>query len=299
MRNTITELAAESQQEIELMVKDIKTGMAVNGSMYQRLAVQDREGNMSTFLRFDDPIKLEGPAVCRMLVEASTYNNKPSYKVIRSEVMPNADFSVYLPKAEIDEKEGFAEINSYYKKIKHPGYRRLVAAVLTQDTVNFRTKPLTASGAFARRCGLMEATLALLRMAEPAVTAFKLDQDLIFAAGILYYVGNIDLVSDGYAPTEDDLLAGENNAAARRLIEAEIALRASGLTEEELPKRKVNVLLHILTSRYDGIKSAVPESVALRNLGNMLKRTEEARMLVDGAAPGTIVSGYGKQMLKI
>lgn len=299
MRNSIMELAAETQQEIEIMVKDVKGSMTSNGAPYQRLSVQDKEGNMATFLRFDEPVDVNGPAVCRMLVEASTYNNKPSYKVLRSEILPDADLTCFYPKAEIDERSGFAEINAYYKRIRHPGYRKLVGNVLTKDAVKFRTKPLTAAGAFSRQCGIMEATLALLRMADHAVAIFGLNADLMYAAGLLYYVGNIDLVSDGYAPTEDDLLAGEGNAAVRRLLEVEMALRADGMTEEMLPKRDVNVLLHMLTSRYGGVKSAVPESVALRDLGHMLKRTEEAKQLVKGAVPGTVVCSQGSQFLRL
>ncbi len=98
MRNSITELASETQQEIEIMVKDVKGSVASNGAPYQRLSVQDKEGNMATFLRFDEPVDVNGPAVCRMLVEASTYNNKPSYKVLRSEVLPDADFTCFYPK---------------------------------------------------------------------------------------------------------------------------------------------------------------------------------------------------------
>ena len=44
MRNSIMELAAETQQEIEIMVKDVKGSMTSNGAPYQRLSVQDKEG---------------------------------------------------------------------------------------------------------------------------------------------------------------------------------------------------------------------------------------------------------------
>lgn len=299
MRNNIAGLASESQQEIELMVKDIQTGRTVNGDIYQRLAVQDREGNAATLLRFDEQLTMESPAVCRMLVEAYTYNGRPSYKVLRSEVLPGADLSAFCPKAEVDEAEAVREVNIYYKKIADKGLRRLVTEVLGKSMPGFQIKPLTASGAFARQSGILEATLKLLRMVEPAVSAFGLDADMMYAASLLYYIGSVDLVTDGYAPTEDDILTGEGAAAARRIIEAETVLKAGGVTEEMLPRRRVNVLLHILSARYDGMKSAVPESVALRDLGHMVRRTEEARILVKEAGSGTVAGGYGMRMLKV
>lgn len=298
MAKNISELKVNTQEMIEVLIKKVETACAANQSTYQKFSVQDMTGTSATFLRFDNlfPFQEECPVVGRFLVSTSEFKDRFSYRLEQMEILPDADITAYYPKAEIDEKEAWKQINVFYNKIKDRGLKRLVYAVLMKDAKNFRQKPLTVFGLYTRQCGIMEATLKLLQMAEAAIPVFGLKEDLTYASALLYYMGNIDLTNDCYVNTEEEILIGEGQALLRRIVREETLLRMGEhpVSAEELPQETVTLLLHTVTARYNGIQSAIKESSVLRGLDQMIRKTEENNVSVKNAQPGAVVNGFGR-----
>ena len=111
----------------------------------------------------------------------------------------------FFPKAAIDVKEYWKELNEYAKKLPE-NMHKLVGMILMENQKKFVALPLTTSRSFARRCGILEATVKLTKMASETASILGLDWNLTVTSSILYYIGYTDCVNDAFIATPDDIL---------------------------------------------------------------------------------------------
>lgn len=298
----IQDLEYGKVQEIEVLVKEVHNGTCRDGSIYQRVTVMDRDGNVTSFMKFNSPAAIKPQDVILAKVETGTYRESISYRLCECSKVEGVNPKDFFPGAKVNKAEAWHEIAEILKEGKHPGLMKLVCAVITENKQSFLYKPLHPTGSFSRECGILEATLKLMQLSLKSADVLGLDKDMLIAGSALYYIGNVDLVTDGYLATEDDVLLGESITAVKKITLADARLRdpqktQAPLTEELLSGSEVKQLCHLVCSRSSGNACAMPESYVLRYNDAMIQKTDEAESILKDAEQGETVSGKGYQKL--
>lgn len=297
MINNLTELVRGETQKVEVLVKDITNTACKNGSFCQRITVRDMQEHEVVFMNFGENVNFTANTIVDFTVETKEYKGKDVHNIIKYEIAEKQNPLNYLPKAHISIHDEWEKFLEYYKSIEKPGLKKLVGQIISENKKAFAAKPLHAEGPFSRIGGILEATVQLLRLASCSVETLGLNRDLTIASAILYYIGNIDLTNQTFVASEDDVLIGESLSIAKKIFIAEMKIRTDEdpVTEEMLTENEVKMIVHIVSSRFSGNYSAIPEAHALRYLDKIVQKNDEIKELIKDAAPGDIVNGQGKQ----
>lgn len=246
MFNGIKDIQVGKQDEIIVLIKSISTNKMKSGEPYQKVIVRDRDGREATFIQFDALIGIRPPAVVKARVEAVKYGANVSVKIRKCEKTDACGIGPFLPKPHIEAKEAWHYVVKTVKSLR-PRLCRIVCSIISENKEKFLTLPLNPSGAFARQCGILEATVRLMAVAEASAGQHGLDRDLLMAAAALYYSGHFDTVDAGYNNTVTDLMYGPAALACRKARMKSMALAASDAgAKDGIPEDDAMTLGHIL-----------------------------------------------------
>ena len=173
----LANLEAGQEQQIHLLVQSVEKATARNGSVYEKLKIRDTEGHDAILFNWNEPFSQPLPATITARVQTELYRETNSYKMLsyqKDNSIPTDDF---LPKPKIDVKQYWRELNDFAKTLP-AGLHALVGKVLMADQKRFVYLPLTTSKSFARRCGILEATLKLTQMAATSAPIMGLDRNI-------------------------------------------------------------------------------------------------------------------------
>lgn len=275
MYQSLSELESGKDGAIIILVKNIETCKASNGSLYQKLAVRDSSGNEMTFMNFNAPVSLSTPAVIQANIRCEEFRQNISVKLTSSAPV-NADMRAFFPKRQIVPKDCWNSLVEYLKPLR-PGLRKIVSAIIMDHKTDFINLPLNPAGAFSRQCGIMEATWKLVQLADVTAKVQNLDHDLMVSAAMLYYMGKVNTVDSGYNYTKDDILTGCGlqvynmvQMKVRDLMESD-----DENTKACLEQKDIDLLCHILVSRFKGTQTAIAEAAAMRYLDEIVTSTDE------------------------
>lgn len=292
----LAKLEAGQEQQIHLLVQSVEKATARNGSVYEKLKIRDTEGHDAVLYNWNEPFSQPLPATITARVQTEMYRETNSYRMLsyqKDDSIPSGDF---LPKPKIDVKQYWKELNDFAKTLP-TGLHALVGKVLMSDQKRFVYLPLTPSKSFARRCGILEATLKLTQMAAVSAPVMGLNCDITVTAAILYYVGYTHCIDDAFMGTPDDILVGAGIEGYTMVLQKARELKAEGKKEilDTLDDQDIKCVLHILLSRYRGISAAIPEATLLRHLDAIVMDTDMMAKAAADIMPGKTgyVNGIG------
>lgn len=296
MECNIMNLQTGQEEQVLLMVQEVEKATAVNGTSYEKLKVRDMQGNEAVLFNWNDPFAVPLPAVIAAQVQTKTIKENNNYRMLSYQLDDTVPKMNFFPKAAIDIKEYWKELNEYAKKLPE-AMHKLVGMVLMEIQKKFVSLPLTTSRSFARRCGILEATVKLTKMASETASILGLDWNLAVTSAILYYVGYTDCVSDAFVSTPDEILIGAGISAYTKVLQQAEKLKQE-MEGESLQKfqEDITCVEHLLLSRYKGISTALPEAMLLRHLDAILTDVDLAVTGTSCAEPGktTSVAGLGR-----
>lgn len=278
MLNDIKKLEVGKQQEVKIVVKSAENAVSRNGDKYQKVTVRDNNNHEAVFFNFNEEIVGKFPFVINAKVDTSEFKESACSKIISYELDKEAKVCDFLPKSQIDSAKA---IQSLVKKTTgiRMGLRKIVGSILNEHIRAFRYYPLNKTGCFSRTSGILEATVKLTEMAEKTAESFGLDKDLMIAGAMLYYIGKTKTIDESYNYTPDDVLLGNGLAATIIVHDAVVKLSNDDNVKEFIDEKDVKLLMHILSSRYKGISTAIPEAHALRHLDAMVTDIEAMKMV--------------------
>lgn len=297
MERNITKLQAGQEGEILLLVQEVEKAVASNGSHYEKLKVRDTEGNDAMVFNWNEPFAAPLPAVIYAKIHTKLVKEMNNYNMSTYQPDNSVPKSEFLPKPTINVKEYWHELIEHANQLP-PELRRLVELVLMDDQKKFLSYPLTSSKSFARRCGILEATLKLTKMtADACCTLPTIDRNLSITSAILYYVGYIECINDAFLATPEEILIGAGVSAHTKVISQAENVKKE-LKDDNLQHfcETVKCISHILLSRYKGINTAIPEAMLLRHLDAIITDIDYMISATAATEPGKIssVSGLGK-----
>lgn len=297
MERNITKLQAGQEGEILLLVQEVKKAVASNGSHYEKLKVRDTEGNDAMVFNWNEPFAAPLPAVIYAKIHTKLVKEMNNYNMSTYQPDNSVPKSEFLPKPTINVKEYWHELIEHANQLP-PELRRLVELVLMDDQKKFLSYPLTSSKSFARRCGILEATLKLTKMtADACCTLPTIDRNLSITSAILYYVGYTECINDAFLATPEEILIGAGVSAYTKVISQAENVKKE-LKDDNLQHfcEAVKCISHILLSRYKGINTAIPEAMLLRHLDAIITDIDYMISATAATEPGKIssVSGLGK-----
>lgn len=291
MLNDIKKLEMGKQQEIKVFIKSAETSKTRTGEIYQKLTVRDENDHEAMVFNFKEQIKGALPMVVTALIDTSEFRESANFKMMSYKIDSNAKPENFLPKAEINKKEILTALSQKSKSVRM-GLRKIVAEILNEHVVAFGDNPFSKSGVFSRTCGILEATYKLTCLAESATTVLGLDRDLMIAGAMLYYIGKIKTIDNAYNYTPDDVLLG-NGLSAAMIVQAKVLEIQNGSNEElkkSLDDTDIKLLEHILTSRFKGIQTAIPEACVLRYLDAIITETEAMTSIIKEESEHNVIT---------
>lgn len=290
MYNNIRDIQPGKMDDIIVLIKSINTITMKSGVPYQKVIVRDLDGNECTFTRFDVMLDVDLPMIAKVKVDCVEYGANLNMKIKECVEVEGYKMEQFLPKAHIDSKESWKYIAKTVKTIRN-SLCRVVCAVLAEDKNKFLTIPMNPVGAFARQSGILEATTKLVELAEHTAKLQNLDRDLLIAGAILYYIGNLDTIDEGYNMTPIALMYGAEVTSytkvqfkAKELIENNEEARADIRGED------IMLLSHVLMCKNDKNAPAIPEASVLKYLDTMLQETDRMVETLKTAEPRTTVN---------
>lgn len=294
--NVISKLQAGQEDKVLLIVKEVEKATANNGNAYERLKVRDIQGQEATLYNWNEPFSMELPVVIEAVVQTKIIKENNSYQMLSYHLEDNVSKTQFFPKATIDVKKSWYEITGYAKKLPKRMHK-LVEMVLMSNQKGFLLQPLTASSAFARRCGILEGTTKLTKMASEAATILDLDWNLTVTSAMVYYIGYTDCTNEAFVSTPEEILIGAGVSAYTKVFQQAEKLKLE-LEEEEAQEfeKEVSCVEHLLLSRYKGIGTALPEAMLLRHLDAILNDVDLALAGTSATESGktTSVAGLGR-----
>lgn len=296
MEKNINKLTAGTNQEISLLVQRIERATAKNGSAYQKLYVRDTCDNETVIYNFDNLVNLNTPVVVNAKLDTSMYNEgNMRSKLISFTIDPKTPSSMFMPKSKINLHEHWNELVSMTKGLGDV-YRKIITKTLMKDQKKFVYYPMSQSKSFARLNGILEATVALMKLADTTAKITHVDYDLVMTAAAVYYVGCVDTMNDSFCGTEDEYLLGLSISSYNRVMAAVREIEEENKASEELTVQldpeKIKLLSHIILSRYKGLNTVIPEAVILRHLDTIVTETDIMNEQVKDSTPGSFC-GYG------
>lgn len=299
MFQKIKDITPGKVDSIIVMIKAINTLKTRSGSPYQKVSVRDTEGDEATFLQFDVLLDFEAPAIIRATVECVQHGASLAMKMKDCVVTDEVGMDAFLPKAHIIPKEGWSAVIQTTKTIRN-SLCRVLCAIIAEDKNKFLTLPLNPYGPFARQSGVLEATTKLMALAETAATtSTSIDRDLLVTGALLYYIGNLNTIDEGYNFTTVDVMYGPSIAAYTRVQTKSMELIASSEdAKKDISGEDVMLLSHILAVKSGAVEPAIPEAVILKNLDKMLQETDEMVESIATAETQISTDEFGKRVYK-
>lgn len=289
MLNDIKKLEIGKQQEVKIVIKSAEKALTRNGNRYQKLTVRDNNDHEAVFYNFNEEIVGKFPFVINAKVDTSEFRESSCSKILSYEIDKEAKVSDFLPKAQIDSAKAIKSLVEKTTNIRM-GLRKIVASILNDHIRTFRYYPLNRAGCFSRTSGILEATVKLTEMAEKSAKTLGLDEDLMLAGAMLYYIGKTKTIDESYNYTADDVLLGNGLAATIIVHDAVEKLIQNEELKEVIDMNDVRLLIHILSSRYKGIPTAIPEALALRHLDAMVTDIETMKVVQSEESNEAIVN---------
>lgn len=277
----IKELEIGKRGTVELLVESVSIATAVNGNEYQKLIVKDTDGvkiNVSNFKK-----KVAEKSIISGVLECSEYKGNPAYVLKDWEENKELNSKDFKPKARIDIDKTWKELVALIKTITDEKLCKLACKTLSNEVNVFKYAPLTASDAYSRVGGLMEATYKLMQLADSTAKTMGFDRNLLLAAASVYYIGSTMMVDDDYQPTREVALVGFDIAAHDKLV----ATNAKMKEEERLDAEAFQIFDNILLSRYQGKPTATPEAFALKMLDSIVTVVENGNKIIEGLNEGS------------
>lgn len=278
MLNNIKKLEIGKQQDVKIVIKSAENAISRNGDRYQKLTVRDNNDHEAVFFNFNEEIIGKFPFVINAKVDTSEFRESTCSKILSYEIDKEAKVSDFLPKAHIDSAKAIKSLVEKTTCIRM-GLRKIVGSILNEHIRAFRYFPLNKTGCFSRTSGILEATVKLTEMAEKVSDTFGLDKDLMIAGAMLYYIGKTKTIDESYNYTPDDVLLGNGLTAAMIVHDAVGNLLKDDEMKEVIHENDVRLLMHILSSRYKGVPTAIPEALALRHLDAMVTDIETMKVV--------------------
>ena len=278
MLNNIKKLEIGKQQDVKIVIKSAENAISRNGNRYQKLTVRDNNDHEAVFFNFNEEIIGKFPFVINAKVDTSEFRESTCSKILSYEIDKEAKVSDFLPKAHIDSAKAIKSLVEKTTCIRM-GLRKIVGSILNEHIRAFRYYPLNKTGCFSRTSGILEATVKLTEMAEKVSDTFGLDKDLMIAGAMLYYIGKTKTIDESYNYTPDDVLLGNGLTAAMIVHDAVGNLLKDDEMKEVIHENDVRLLMHILSSRYKGVPSAIPEALAIRHLDAMVTDIETMKVV--------------------
>lgn len=216
----------------------------------------------------------EPPIIAKEKIECVEYGASLAIKIKECVGADGYSIENFLPKAQIDAKEGWKKIVSETKSIRK-GLSRVVCSVLAEDKTKFLSLPLNPTGAFSRQSGILEATVKLMEVAKTVASQQNLDSDLMVAASILYYNGVIDTIDDGYNYTVADLMYGPSICSYTKVQKKAMELMQNEEARQGISGEDVMLLAHTIAVKGDEVEPVIPEATALKLLHSVLVETDD------------------------
>lgn len=290
MYNNIREIQTGKMDDIIVLVKSINTVTMKNGAPYQKVIVRDLDGNECTFTQFDVMLDIKLPMIAKVTVDCVEYGANINMKIKELTEAEGYRMDQFLPKTHIDSKESWKHIVRELKTVRN-SLSRVVSGVLAEDKNRYMTLPMNPTGAFARQSGILEATEKLVELAETTAKLQGLDKDLMIAGAILYYIGNLDTIDEGYNMTPIALMYGaEVTSYTKVQFKAKELIESSEDARADINGEDVMLLCHILMCKGGKAVPSIPEANALRYLDTMIQENDQMVEVLRTAESKSIVS---------
>lgn len=278
MLNDIKKLEAGKQQEVQIVIKSAENATTRNGDRYQKLIVRDNNDHEAIFFNFKEEIVGKFPFVVNATVDTSEYRESACSKIISYQIDKSANVSDFLPAAKIDSDASIKILANKSRNLRM-GLRKILASILNEHVKEFQYYPLNKAGCYSRTSGILEATIKLTEMAENAAESLGLDKDLMIAGAMLYYIGKTQTIDNSYNYTPDDVLLGTGLSATIIVHDTVDKLKKDEKISPLINEQDVKLLMHILSSRFKGIPTAIPEACALRYLDAIVTEIESMKTI--------------------
>jgi len=260
-----------------LYVRDINTGDRIDdlfiaaektlaysqkGSPYLNLRLQDRTGDVDAKIWDNalawDKIFKKGD-VLRVQGRALSFKNAVQVSVsgLQKVADSDVDIALFLPAAQRDRAEMFAELLGYCEQVKTPCLAALLRSFFHDEKVAalFQRAPAAKGFHHTYIGGLIEHTLSVVGLLKMAAEHYEgLDKDLLITGGILHDIGKISELSYERVVEYSDTgrLIGHIVMGLEMLDERIAAL-------PEFPKQTALELRHIILSHHGTLEFGSPK----------------------------------------
>lgn len=282
----ISEIPIGETKVLPLLIKNI-TDVKGKNCTYQTAVIRDLNGQEQKMNHFNTLLSFDTPCIVKATVESDNYKGRAVYTLGPCEIYDGNDISIddFAPKSAVDLDACWKEITETLNKL--PIGLQYVACKTIGNTDMFKKSPLTVAGTFSRQGGILEATSKLIHV----VKSIKFDgihKDVLVTAATIYYCGHMESV-ENYTETKKNLLFTPSVLCYERFKDAVNNMKNSGdkKTSEafnSLDESEIDMIGHILLSRFKGIPTCTKEAVILRYLSSMIEEVdavEAAEVLVD------------------
>ncbi|MCG3178987.1 MAG: 3'-5' exoribonuclease YhaM [Phycisphaerae bacterium] len=267
--------AGERVDQVFLVTKkDLRA--ASNGSLYIHAIVSDKTGEMvARMWQATEDIFSTIPdgGLLRIAGRVDSYKGNPQLIIdsLRPADLETIDVSEFMPATKHDIREMFEQIKKHLSAIKDADLRRLISAVLADETMmtEFRRSPAAVRNHHAFIGGLLEHTLSLLGAARRLLPHYpQVNADLVLAGIFLHDIGKTRELSSamGFEYTDEGHLIGHIYVGAQYVQQKAAELADAG---EPVNPEALRLLLHIILSHHGQMEFGAP----------VLPKTREAFMV--------------------
>ena len=252
------------------LVRLQKIGTSSNGKAFAKGLLEDNSGCVP-FICFEDGLvnklkKTTGPEpfVVAGSVDANKYSNDMALQVLLQKLGPlgpEDDISHLLPSGNIDLEAYKASFDGLVQRVTDQGLAKLLATVFSGETYQqFLINPAGMRLHHAYIGGLVEHTVCVAKLAlAMAETIGQVDKDLILTGALLHDVGKLIEISPelGFPYTTEGRLLGHISIMG-------MLTRDWGKRIPELPKKRLDELLHIILSHHGDQEKGSPVPCATK-----------------------------------
>lgn len=263
-------------------MQNCQLGQTKNGKPFIKCILSDKSGRAPGRLWNASEDLFEAlPTDGFVHIEGQSQPYQGEMQIIISQIkpiQPSADqLTELLPATQFSIEDMFQELIEILNSIKSPSMKALAAQYLKDQNLmdRFRQAPAAMALHHAYIGGLLEHTLALLRLAETVLPLYpKVNRDIVLIGLFLHDLGKcVELTWDaGFSYTDDGLLVGH---VARGTIWLELKARQCAEEGNPIPSNALLVLQHIILSHhgqheYGALKlPATPEAILIHHLDNL------------------------------
>jgi 3'-5' exoribonuclease len=301
-RPSLRELLPSVRIEGPYSISNAQLGRTRNDKPYLRCLIGDKSGQVPGRMWSIEESAFDAlPREGFVAIEGETQAYQGELQVIIHAIEPIEptpdQLRELMPCSARPPAEMFAELTALLESVQHPAMKALVKTYLDDEYLmdQFRTAPAAKSMHHAYLGGLLEHTLALVKLAFAVCPLYpRINQDLVVVGLFLHDLGKTrELAYDSaFGYTDRGELVGHIVEGAIMLHDkAQTLMREQGM---RLPNSVLTVLQHIILSHH-GIPEygaakipATPEAILVSMLDNMDAKTtialEAARPAIAPAA---------------